>query len=840
MPGARRNRVRRHDGEMKYHDLDIWLEHENPALGGYPVRGICPPQGEWPDVSSIDPDSGAILEMRSRVDREDTDKTLLTGFGTALYSALFTAKGRKIGDLFERCRGAFLGSGKEGIRIRLRIEPPKLAALPWELLYYPSQECFLAVSTDTPVLRYIDLPQVVSDLQANLPLRMLVVAPQGSGLDARKEIENLTRGIRGMEKEVTTLVLDENVTYERIRDTLRDEKFHVLHFIGHGEFLNDLPLLVLDDGRGGSESVNHERIGGLFTNHKTMKLVLLNSCKGGQVSTTQPLLGMAAQLVKCGVPAVIAMQYEIGDDQAIGFAREFYGALFKGPNRGRVEMAVTYARNSLLNDFPGDRVIGTPVLFSRTADGLFDLRTGDAIKDLPLTTAQADTTKAVIRTREENRKILENVPERTEEVTNALHQESAEIRRLKLRLYLGKAAIIAALLLSPVVFGLAFVGLFDRLPRAVKMQTYTVWLVDSFFSKSFTDRIALVPMTKRTETRLAHPLVSPEWRGEHAKLVERLSLAGAKVIVFDMFFPASRAFDEEFARAIISARRRGTAVVVGAAEAPGGKPEITPVLATAVSNWGLLCVGETQESADLVPLLVDRPGSNREPIQSLALAAVAAYQGWTVAGLDAETKSILVKAGTGPPQHVGISGLEELGKNQKFCGLLAAGDVAANRIVDVTPSRILEDPKRRLPYEDVIASATPPDVRGKIVVVGVEVPSEDFELRRGFKSESRYGYELHADAMNTLFQPLTIRPLAAFPQFLIIFILSLAGGLIWVWQPDNVLVRRAALVCLFLLCLGAAIWAYGSRRVLLPTVYPLLALLSSYLIVRYFRRLALS
>ena len=57
-------------------------------------------------------------------------------------------------------------------------------------------------------------------------------------------------------------------------------------------------------------------------------------------------------------------------------------------------------------------------------------------------------------------------------------------------------------------------------------------------------------------------------------------------------------------------------------------------------------------------------------------------------------------------------------------------------------------------------------MKGKIVLVGVETPEEKFALRRGLSSEERYGYELHADAMNTLFQPLTIRPLAAGWQFL--------------------------------------------------------------------------
>jgi CHASE2 domain-containing sensor protein len=828
---------------MQYHDFDVWLD--NPTAEGYPLRACCEPHGEARDVSSLDPDSDPIRTMRSRLVREDTDKALLTEFGTLLYSKLFSAKDRRLEMLFERCRGAFLGNGKEGIRVRLHIEPPKIAALPWEFLYYHFAECFLATSIETPVLRYIDLMQVIRELKVQPPLRMLIAAPERSGLDARTETANLFEAIKGMEKQVTTRLLEKNVTHTAISDALRDEQFHVLHFIGHGEFQNDVPFLVLDDGLGGSESADHEKVGGLLANHPTMKLVLLNSCKGAQTSSTEPLVGMGSQLVKRGVPAVIAMQYEIGDDQAVLFAREFYGALFKGWDKGRVEIAVSHARNSLLQGFPGDRVIGTPVLFSRAVEGvLFDLRTGDGLKDLPRTPAEMDTTKAVIRTREENVKALQSQPEKTDDVVAALRRETAELRNLKLRLRLGKASVAAAFLLAPLLFGLLWLGVFDNLPRSLKLQSYTVWLVDNFFPKFFTDRIALIAITDRTAARFHRPFDDPDanWRGDHARLVERLSSAGAKVVAFDMYFPRSREFDAEFSRAILAAKERGTSVVVGVRDAPERKPALTPVLADAVSDWGLLCVGETQNSADLVPLLVDKPGqSNREPLRSLALATVAAYHGWTVTGLDEKMKSVLVKAGASPPKRVGISGLERLKRDQKFCGILAAGDVAANRIIDVTPRRLLRDSRRRLAYEDVLASPNTRlgAVNGKIVLVGEESSRERFPLRRGLSSEDRYGYELHADAMNTLFQPLTIRPLAAGWQLLIIFILSLAGGLVWVWQPNRPLIRWAVLAALGALYLAAAIWAYGRYRALLTTAYPLLALLLSYLVVRRFRRSAL-
>jgi CHASE2 domain-containing sensor protein len=819
---------------MKYHDLDILLQHHDPARGGYPIRAWSKGQGEWADLSSIDPDSSPIREMRSRVDRQDTDKHFLIEFGTALYSALFRAKYLKIGDLFERCRGLFLSKPKRGIRIRLRIDPPKLAALPWELLYYDSSRNFLAVSTATPIVRYIELPQVISGEEAQLPLRMLVAAPQGSGLEARTEIKNLSDAISGMEKQVTARILNENVTYDAIRDALRDEDFHVLHFIGHGEFLNDLPLLVLDDGAGGSKSHNHERIGALFTNHPTMKLVVLNSCKGAQVSSTEPLLGMASQLVQCGVPAVIAMQYEIDDDQAVCFAREFYGKLFKSSDKGRVEIAITHARNCLSNDFPDDRVIGTPVLFSRATDALFNLRAG-GLRDLPYTSSQDHTLEAVARTQKENLRILTNTPEKTEEVAAAIQREQSALNSVRWRLALGIGSLV---FLTAFVFSLSRLRVLDWLPRGLKMQTYTVWLVDRFFPKTFSDRIALVPMTDQTANRLGRPLLGANWRGEHAKLVEKLSQAGARVIVFDMFFPKPKEFDDEFAQAILTAKQRGTSVIVGVAEVSDRRPAIAPSLANSVTGWGLLCVGETQESAEIVPLAVakvDQP--NQEPLPSLSLAALAEYRGWNILGVDKATMSILVKAAADPPQRVGISELETLAHDQQFCGVLGAGDVAANRIIDFTPDRIMREPGRRLPYEAVLDSPNlrAADLTGKIVVVGVEVPSEKFGVRRGLTRHERYGYELHADAMNTLFQQSTIRPASALVDFFVIFIFSLAGTAVWAWQPTRPFARWAVLLGLILICFAVATLVYGSSRVLINTFYPVLGLLLCYGISRRMR-----
>jgi len=46
--------------------------------------------------------------------------------------------------------------------------------------------------------------------------------------------------------------------------------------------------------------------------------VILNACQSSASSSTQPMVGLAPNLVRRGLPAVVAMQYSIYDDTAVG------------------------------------------------------------------------------------------------------------------------------------------------------------------------------------------------------------------------------------------------------------------------------------------------------------------------------------------------------------------------------------------------------------------------------------------------------------------------------------------------------------------------------------------
>ncbi len=76
-----------------------------------------------------------------------------------------------------------------------------------------------------------------------------------------------------------------------------------------------------------------------------IRLAVLNSCLGARISAVDPFAGAAASLVHQGIPAVVAMQFEISDHAAIAFSRTPSEAIAYG---WPVDTAVSEARRAIL------------------------------------------------------------------------------------------------------------------------------------------------------------------------------------------------------------------------------------------------------------------------------------------------------------------------------------------------------------------------------------------------------------------------------------------------------------------------------------------------------------
>ncbi len=263
-----------------------------------------------------------------------------------------------------------------GLRLRLRFseETAELATLPWEILYDPVQEHFLALSESSPILRYLSLPKARPTLLVKPPLRVLTVLASPPGYEEL----NLEREWQVLETAMGSLIADdkfvldrlEHPTFAALQERLLGEDIHILHFVGHGVYdeAAGAGALVLTDTEGNAQEVSGEELATLLHNHRSLRLVYLNACEGALSSHLNVFSGVAQTLVQQGVPAAVAMQAEISDEAAIDLSRLFYSALAAGYP---VDAALTQARVAIA---ARSAEWAIPVLFSRSPDNrLFDV-----------------------------------------------------------------------------------------------------------------------------------------------------------------------------------------------------------------------------------------------------------------------------------------------------------------------------------------------------------------------------------------------------------------------------------------------------------------------------------
>lgn len=301
-------------------------------------------------------------------------------FGGKLFDAVFAGDVRAVwrASLDEAARQA------RGLRLRLFLDKtPELGDLPWEFLYNASVNRFLALSTKTPVVRFLNLPETARPLRISPPLRVLTVISSPidfEPLGVQQERAKLDGALGDLQRRgLVALEFMAAPTLGTLQRHLRRKEYHILHFIGHGNFdrsAQDGELVFEDEQRRGRR-VSGQDLGMLLHDHDSLRLAILNTCEGARSSRADPFVGVAQSLVQQGIPAVIAMQFAISDEAAIVFSQEFYRALADGYP---VDGALTEARKTI---FAQDNEVewATPVLYMRSPDGrLFDLEKRDDAK----------------------------------------------------------------------------------------------------------------------------------------------------------------------------------------------------------------------------------------------------------------------------------------------------------------------------------------------------------------------------------------------------------------------------------------------------------------------------
>ena len=347
---------------MAFKNFDIQLTDPGTA------RVIYTPVEATTDARPLGLDVGDFMaRYQTLIQRAKVEKADFIPFGEELYDALISGP---ISRLFYRSLGA-LQNGDTGLRLRLRIESPALMQLPWELLYSRDDGGFLSTIKDFSITRYLPVPNPVRAQQISLPLRILVVISAPSDLprlefeQEQKLLENALAGLKATKG--VELIFEPDARQEKLLARLQNETFHVLHFIGHGGWINDRGVVALIKEDQTADLIDAEKFAEILSACPTLRLVSLNACETAREENKAGFNGVASQLIGHRIPAVIAMQDPILDKAAIAFVMHLYGNLAGGES---IDRALTLARQQLhLDQSEQPGAFSIPVLYLHAPDG---------------------------------------------------------------------------------------------------------------------------------------------------------------------------------------------------------------------------------------------------------------------------------------------------------------------------------------------------------------------------------------------------------------------------------------------------------------------------------------
>ena len=287
--------------------------------------------------------------------------------GARLFSLIFKVRltqepsgGQK--NIYEKLY-SLLGKLDNGrIRLLFDVKTAELNQIPWETLYLPQKNVFPALTgKQFSIIRTIDLQDELGLNQESSdvfryrtffsPLKILLVSANPkdlSYLNSFQEIEAIKESLSEASRKQLVVVRElKGATIESLKSEILNFKPHLFHFGGHGTYLTDESqgaLVLQKEGDDTKDIVPIKRIIDILAKDTEIVLAVLNGCDTGSSYTEDIYSSVAGELVKGGVPAVIASNRNIMDHVSVAFAKEFYRVFSEGHP---LEIALIEARKYL-------------------------------------------------------------------------------------------------------------------------------------------------------------------------------------------------------------------------------------------------------------------------------------------------------------------------------------------------------------------------------------------------------------------------------------------------------------------------------------------------------------
>jgi hypothetical protein len=348
---------------------------------------------------------GVLSKVAAQYDRLCVPRTFEV-LGQYLYQAIFPGL---IATGFDEAKAAAEKNGSP-LRVVLRFEQNgdgsnSLAGYAWEFLYHPAETSsaragfFIGAETNLTLSRLLAFDDQRPELpKGALPLRVLFIVSTPESLEpriadslqiqARRDQQRdyaadrtkLINFLFELQTDASRLEVQNIGSWDsaRISAVLAERAFNIIHVVGvcrRGSGAEDVEVAL--PGEHGYPTWQNAQVLvdmlGQATRGGSLGLVVLHLCEVEPSDYTATFERLAPQLVRSGIPAVLAMQYPVPATKATNFIDHFYQLLTEGKEIGQ---AVQEARGSLLAESRGDRGFGTPALYLQSVDGRLLQATG--------------------------------------------------------------------------------------------------------------------------------------------------------------------------------------------------------------------------------------------------------------------------------------------------------------------------------------------------------------------------------------------------------------------------------------------------------------------------------
>ena len=258
----------------------------------------------------------------------------------------------------------------EFLRVPLEFTKPLTETDPFALLHPVTRFIQNITPATSPVFK-----NGTNMLTAAKNIRILVVAadtdPQLDGIEAEaRELRSLLMSYRNKGYAIQYEVwLPNAVTFDRFRNVLMQEKYDIIHYIGHGLHRprspeDDALFFYEGENRTGEVKLFTARLlQSILTDYK-VKMFYLSCCEGTATSApdaapNDDFLGIAHALVAAGVPTVLGYRWPVSDSGALLLATKFYEYfLFSGDPA----IALWQARKRVAEQSRDERAWLSPIL----------------------------------------------------------------------------------------------------------------------------------------------------------------------------------------------------------------------------------------------------------------------------------------------------------------------------------------------------------------------------------------------------------------------------------------------------------------------------------------------